>query len=755
MLRIYPPTPSIAALELRLNDVQAMARPWDTVRSAVAPSTRAASVLAALVAAGGAALATAEPTAIPELNTVYRVLAAVAIVAVGARASRWTWSVALLPAVTTPDPLVVIGVVAAVVIGSRAARTANRSDIVAVGSVVMAITVQIVFRLDSVGPYGFTTVAVAGCLAPSVYSGLARLSVDRRRTVWTVVAVVATIWTVCLVASTVAVMNARDATVAAVRMVDQASVDGAAGDLDAARLSLADASQALYDAQDDVDSVSGRLATIVPGVGWNSQAINRLLANTGAVVDAADVTLRRLDRAQERNYRPEPVARASMAAADLSRQVEQLHSVLDDLGSLGVLEPTLRESVREVAARVEPIGPGIDRIRAALDVVPDLLGHQGARRYAVVLANPAESREVGGVAAAVAMVDVRDGDIIEHHVLRARDLGAPESAITTELPRRYRSYEPWRYGQNLTGARDFDIVASTTAKVIEAMGSGTVDGVIYLDPQALAGLIELVGPVWVPELAAEVDADEIEELLVRDQYRLFPERRDRVAVSESLLDATVDRLEVGDLAPEELVVALGDAAGADRLRFSSRQPKVAAALSAPRDPAATDFLSVMQVNTGPNKLDAELHREIDYEVRIDNDHHLTATTTVSVENRATARTPGGDNLHGLPPGTNSGLVVVYTPHAVTESRTKEGDPIDSYGEGALWRHEVAVALAPGQQRSVTLSLDGLVEPGPYRLHVDQQPLVNPDRLRVDASVPRGRSQQAFDRLDRDVTVVVD
>ena len=105
------------------------------------------------------------------------------------------------------------------------------------------------------------------------------------------------------------------------------------------------------------------------------------------------------------------------------------------------------------------------------------------------------------------------------------------------------------------------------------------------------------------------------------------------------------------------------------------------------------------------------------------------------------------NQEGLPPGTSRDLVTVHTPHRLA------GSHIDGQAAGSLTQTEfgehvhTAVAQAPpGGSTTVEFTLDGTVEPGPYRLDVLPQPMTEPDRL--DLRVDDGSSHDRLRRRSR-------
>ena len=164
-----------------------------------------------------------------------------------------------------------------------------------------------------------------------------------------------------------------------------------------------------------------------------------------------------------------------------------------------------------------------------------------------------------------------------------------------------------------------------------------------------------------------------------------------------------------------------------------------------------DYLAVSHVNGGPNKLDAYMHRSINYRADIDpTTGALRAVVEITLRNRA----PGGlssyasSNRSNYPSGTNRSFVVVHTPHdAVEWIGGDEPELTRSWSEFGLQRHEVVVAVPSGESRTVTLVLEGSITPGDYRLDVGHQPLLTDDSVTLSISPQSGE----FSSLDSEVT----
>ena len=115
----------------------------------------------------------------------------------------------------------------------------------------------------------------------------------------------------------------------------------------------------------------------------------------------------------------------------------------------------------------------------------------------------------------------------------------------------YGGFEPADYPQDLTFSPDFPSDAEALAQIYEQSGGQPVDGVIKIDPVALAALLRFTGPIQVPGIDEPLTSENAADILMRSQYLQEGERGD------ALVEATriaFDKLTSGSLpGPQQLV----------------------------------------------------------------------------------------------------------------------------------------------------------------------------------------------------------
>lgn len=585
-------------------------------------------------------------------------------------------------------------------------------------------------------------------------SGVLHLPGDRRWLAWVVGVGV----TCCLGASALAGAGALTA---------RAEVEGGMADLRlgliAARAGdVATAQQRLESAHVRLEVAArrirrfGAVARAVPVVGQNVAALEALLSGSGRVAGQAALTAGatdddvlavrtgRLDLAGMAALQ-HPLRRLAVALEDLTADID------DRLGD--PLVPPLQDWLRNVRPDVGQASKDAAAAADAVKVVPTLLGGDGtAKRYLVLFTSPAEARGRFGFPGAFAEVVFTDGrfELGEHGSTSQRFHGLRGDQasfdLAADLLRPYVPFGVTRQVLSVTIPPDFPTVARTAAELWRQSGRAPVDGVLRMDPAALAGLMLLTGPVVVPDVPQPLTALNVERFLVIDQYLQFPsDQAPRRELLDTVADVTFRRLETADLpSPRYLVDLFGPLVRADHMQLTSNDGDASTFLGrigllGEFQVPESDSLLVTNVNSTGNKIDTFLDRAVRYDAEVRGEH-LSGRVTVDLHNRAPSSglpfyVIGSSTSPPLPLGTNRSTLFVYT--AVPASRIAvDGRPITGrpLRTGGRWLYQALIVLPPGGRSTVTLDLDGDLPLGGYALVLGPGGGVTPDQYTVRVDV---------------------
>lgn len=625
------------------------------------------------------------------------------------------------------------------------------------GAVVGALALQSLIRIEG-GPFGWSAAVTAVAVGLTVLSGWQNARSGARRIVRWAGLTVAGVCCALAASFSLTVLQARSSVEVGIETANDGRAAASVGDTAQAAVLLAQAERLFADAHGGLGGWLARPARVLPLLGQQSRALELLTgagreatASAAAAARDADVqslTVQQgrldLDRVAAMRAPIRSVATASRTAAAASEGAAS-----------GWLLPPVASRLARFTTAVGEARADAETAAEAIAVVPGLFGGEKPRRYFVAFTNPAETRSLGGFTGAYAEVVIDDGrmKLVRHGNIQQLNevrAGLRRFLDPAVFPDRFRELLPEQFWQNVTGTADLPTVAQAVRQLWSQSGGGHLDGVMAVDPYALAALLELTGPLALEGLDEPLSAQNAARFLLRDQYLRFDVTAERVDFLAEAARTVFDALTTGDLPGARRVSeAVGPVVRSRRLVLHSFHPdeqdlfeRLGADGSVP--PAdRSDFLSVRSSNRAPNKLDSMLERTLDYSVTVD-PATGAARARLSVKLR-NAAPPSGlpqyivGNESGRPFGTNIMTLEVSSPLGIAEVTTggrPEGVAVSTeYGRPV---YSALVEVPPGAERVVTFTLEGTLDVSRgYSLTVLPQPVANPDRLVVAVAATGG------------------
>jgi Protein of unknown function (DUF4012) len=194
--------------------------------------------------------------------------------------------------------------------------------------------------------------------------------------------------------------------------------------------------------------------------------------------------------------------------ADLNRAQEQAKLI-----DVSVIPTSQRATVTKAKDEIQKGLDGLNEFQRLSPALLDILGQSGAKTYLVEQLDPAELRAAGGFIGSFALLSIDKGKIT---LQQGSDVATIDVPYPTPDKKDYvRQPEPldeftgvgrgWVFGDS-NYYPDF----ATSAKTGEALFLGQtgkkVDGVISIDPWAVASMLEVTGPLDVPKWNVRIDA---------------------------------------------------------------------------------------------------------------------------------------------------------------------------------------------------------------------------------------------------------
>jgi hypothetical protein len=716
-------------------------------------------VLIVLAAIGGA-LAGCHPTGSSLLDALYGAALAALVTLAAAGAGRASLLVmATVAAMLSRDWLILPAALAlalafAAVLAPRSYRR--------LGALIGALSIQVILRWPSIGFHGATALLAAVAITPVLFSGWRHMRSRYRTRALIGAGVLLGLGVVLSIPAAASALSARSAVNAGTNAAHQALDDVAAGQVSSGVTQLRTAALELGRAHQRTGGWWNLGAYLVPVVAQQQRMITHvtragrdLAASASSVAGGIDFQTLKYHQGQV-DLR---AVRALVAPVNsLKDEIASAQGVVDDNQSAWLIGP-LANRIDQLRTQLAKAGQETDLAALAVNDAPALLGADGERHYFVAFMTPAETRGLGGFIGAYGELTVDKGRISLTRSGQATHLTTnPSSSLHLTGPpdytARYGAFKPQDNFEDLTYSPDFPTVEQVIAGMYPQVGGDHIDGVLAIDPNALAALLNFTGPVSVAGLNTRLTPSNAAEVLLRQQYTTAEANALSAAARhdylQSALAAAFGQLTTGSLpSPQTLANTLAPAVHQGRLLFWSSHPADQPLLDRlgldgafPQPGPGHDVLAVTLANAANNKIDAYLQEHLNDAIRYDPANgKVTSTVTVRLDNTAPDHglpdyVIGSYSGSGLPPGTNYAWLSIYSPFALTTAAV-DGKSVVSPSwipEFGVRAYSLFVTTPAGTTSTVTFSFDGQIDPGPsYGLDLRVQPLATVPSVSVAAT----------------------
>ena len=225
------------------------------------------------------------------------------------------------------------------------------------------------------------------------------------------------------------------------------------------------------------------------------------------------------------------------------------------------LNPAVDGSIGQLLDIIDQAGPALADVEKNLPTLIDLAGGHGARRYMIIFQNNAEIRATGGNAANTAILIVHNGrmKLVDDAQTRAykvaeyTGVGSPYP-----LPAKTRKLYEWDYtlyAQNFTRTPDFPTTAKLFSGLWTKVTHTKLDGVVSVDPVALARMLQVTGPVSLPD-GSKIGSGNAVKLLLSDVYARFGrDTKGSDAYFGQVTSRVFNRIAAGGWSPTRMLAA--------------------------------------------------------------------------------------------------------------------------------------------------------------------------------------------------------
>lgn len=343
--------------------------------------------------------------------------------------------------------------------------------------------------------------------------------------------------------------------------------------------SLADLQQHTSAAADRTSGTTWSALTFLPKYGDDAEAIRTIsdvlddlssdglepLTGITTELDALAPTMGAIDLSALAVLTPKVLAGAE--------SFERAEQRLEGIEALP-LEPALRTRFRDLRAEVSSAANGLSAAAVATEIMPTILGADGARDYLLAFQNNAEIRATGGLPGAVSLMHTEGGRVELTRQVPGISFGRTDEPVLplTDAERDIYGEElgVWFVDANFTP--DFPRAAALMKARWEQVYPEQIDGVIAVDPVALSYALTSTGPVSVA--GRTLTSDNVVDELLHEVYLRFESPKKQDAFFQAAAAAVFGAMTDGVDSPEELFTALARGVRERRIRLHSFEPDV-------------------------------------------------------------------------------------------------------------------------------------------------------------------------------------
>ncbi len=304
------------------------------------------------------------------------------------------------------------------------------------------------------------------------------------------------------------------------------------------------------------------------------------------------------------------------------------------------LVPPMRRAVDELDARRRRLRDFLDTYHRARAFSPEFLGFNGPRTYLILAQNSAELLPTGGLVSVFGTVRLDHGRVEDMQFHDAVQFGEDWMARTgdyVEPPAPLKQYLLKDTSWNMTVSNwspDFPSAARTADRFYRLGGGGPVDGVMAINVTTLERLLDIIGPVDVPEFDITVDASnvyDVTEANTREPYKPKSDRKEFVALLADEVLHRVLRPQPDQWSPlVDLVQKLGDEKDLMLFSYDQKQEELVRQFGWDGGVSYTsgDYLQVVDASVNSTKLNEVIEHSADVDVRLDSNGAATTTVTL-------------------------------------------------------------------------------------------------------------------------------
>lgn len=449
----------------------------------------------------------------------------------------------------------------------------------------------------------------------------------------------------------------------------------AASRFDKAAVDFSESHQILFDANRDLKKMGGSFSEILRFVpGMSKLASANFVLSAGEHFSLAGKSL--AESAQSLDSLGNPLDEANQVnqpsltdlflnlRSGVQESSRELTQAEDDLNKVNLddLPPETREKFAELKNMLPTVNASLANFLDYSQIFLDVLGYNGPRKYLFLFQNNQEMRATGGFIGSYGILDISNGRVKKLYV---DDIYNPDGQLKARVipPAPIQKMSAVWTMHDSNWFPDFPTSAEKVSWFYEKTGGPTVDGVIAITPELLRDLLEVTGPIDMPEYETTVDAQNFIEKTQQEVEIEYDKEENRpkkfiADLTPKILDQVVS--EKGLVSMTKTLKAFDTALAEKHLLLYSRNFNIQKLISEQKWSgeilrADKDYLSIVNSNINGYKTDGVIEETIDHRSDIQADGTIIDTVVV------TRKHNGGNKEYDWWNKVNGDWMRVYVP----------------------------------------------------------------------------------------------
>ena len=331
------------------------------------------------------------------------------------------------------------------------------------------------------------------------------------------------------------------------------------------------------------------------------------------------------------------------------------------------------------------------------EIFTDVLGGNGPRKYLFLFQNNQEMRATGGFIGSYGVLDIFNGRVKNFFI---DGIFNPDGQLKEKVipPAPIQKISAAWSLHDSNWFPDFPVSAEKAIWFYEKTGGPTVDGVITLTPNIMQKLLEVTGPIDLPDYGLTIDSGNFlekiqEEVEVNYDKELNQPKKVLADLAPILLDKIFNATNISDMT-KALNILMASLNEKQILIYSKNYDveKMISSLGWSGEVlgAQKDYLSVVNSNINGYKTDGVIDESISHLAEIQSDGSIIDTVTITRHHN------GGDEKYEWWNKVNADYMRVYVPKDSTlisvEGQTREFNPSPLDYNALGFKHDAQVQM---------------------------------------------------------------